>query len=638
MRLLDSINSPTDLKKIPQSEFPKLSQEVREEIIRVVSNTGGHLASNLGVVELTIALHYLFDAPKDRIVWDTGNQAYAHKLFTGRREQFKTLRQLGGLSGFTRREESPYDTFNAGHASTSISAALGMVEARELQGEDYKVIVVIGDGAMTAGLAYEALNQAGALGRDLIVILNDNEMSISKNVGAISVYLSRIITGPLYTKVKEETKHLLKTIPRIGEPMIKAAHRVEESAKGLFVPGLFFEELGFRYIGPMDGHRFDHLIPTLQNIKRLKGPILVHVITKKGKGFEPAEKNPVTLHATSPFDAQTAKPKKRPTVSTYTDVFASTLIRLAKRDKRILGITAAMPEGTGLGRFAETYPNRFYDVGIAEQHAITFAAGLAASGYRPVVAMYSTFLQRAFDQIVHDVCIQGLPVVFCLDRAGIVGEDGPTHHGVFDIGFLRILPNMVIMSPKDENELQHMLNTAFKHDGPIAIRYPRGAGLGVPFDSRLVRLPIGRGELLREGNDVGIIALGSGVNPSMAAAEQLSTEGISASVFNARFAKPLDRSLILRLAKRHKYLVTVEEHVLNGGFGSAVMELLEEEGIFGVEVKRVGIPDRFIEQGPARILCEQLGFSKEGIAQKVRSLVRSNLAGVTQNVMTGEER
>ncbi len=631
MRLLDTIQSPTDLKAIPRSELPRLAQEVREEIIEVVSTTGGHLATNLGIVELTIALHSVFDAPQDRIVWDTGNQAYTHKLFTGRREQFKTLRQLGGLSGFTRQEESPYDTFNAGHAGTSISAALGMVESRDRRGEDHKVIAVIGDGAMTAGLVYEGLNQAGALKRDLIVILNDNEMSISKNVGAISAYLSRIMTGPLYTKVKEETKRILATIPRIGEPLISAAHRVEESAKGLFVPGLLFEELGFLYVGPIDGHRFDHLFPTLENIKRLKGPILVHVITKKGKGYEPAEKNPISLHATAPFLRETGEAKKRPQAPTYTKVFASTLIRLAKRDKRIVAITAAMPEGTGLGSFAEVMPDRFYDVGIAEQHAVTFAAGLAVSGSRPVVAIYSTFLQRAFDQIIHDVCIQNLPVVLCLDRAGIVGEDGPTHHGVFDLGYLRILPNMVVMSPKDENELQHMLHTALKHPGPVAIRYPRGEGIGVPLDDRLLRIPIGRAELLRSGQDVALLALGIGVQSSLLAAQQLSDEGISVTVVNARFAKPLDRVMITRLAKKHKYLVTVEEHVLSGGFGSAVLELLEEERVFSVPVKRIGIPDRFIEQGPQRILREQLGLTPEGIAQEVRAMVQEKELRVMSN-------
>lgn len=636
MRLLDTIHSPTDLKTIPRSELPRLAQEVREEIVEVVSTTGGHLATNLGIVELTIALHSVFDAPRDRIVWDTGNQAYAHKLFTGRREQFKTLRQLGGLSGFTRQEESPYDTFNAGHAGTSISAALGMVESRDRRGEDHKVIAVIGDGAMTAGLVYEGLNQAGALKRDLIVILNDNEMSISKNVGAISAYLSRIMTGPLYTKVKAETKRILATIPRIGEPLISAAHRVEESAKGLFVPGLLFEELGFLYVGPIDGHRFDHLFPTLENIKRLKGPILVHVITKKGKGYEPAEKNPVSLHATAPFLRETGEVKKQPQAPTYTKVFASTLIRLAKRDKRIVAITAAMPEGTGLGFFAEAMPDRFYDVGIAEQHAVTFAAGLAASGSRPVVAIYSTFLQRAFDQIIHDVCIQNLPVVLCLDRAGIVGEDGPTHHGVFDLAYLRILPNMVVMSPKDENELQHMLNTAIKHPGPVAIRYPRGEGIGVPLDDRLLRIPIGRAELLRSGQDVALLALGFGVPPSLIAAQQLSDEGISATVVNARFAKPLDRAMITRLAKKHKCLVTVEEHVLNGGFGSAVLELLEEERVFSVPVRRIGIPDRFIEQGPQRILREQLGLAPESIAQEVRAMLRPGLADVSTRLGTGQ--
>jgi 1-deoxy-D-xylulose-5-phosphate synthase len=622
MRLLDTINSPADLKAISRSELPKLAEEIRKEIVDVVSNTGGHLATNLGIVELTIALHSVFDAPRDRIVWDTGNQAYAHKLLTGRREGFRTIRQLGGLSGFTRREESAYDTFNAGHAGTSISAALGMVESRDREGDDYKVVAVIGDGAMTAGLVYEGLNQAGASKRDMIVILNDNEMSISKNVGAISAYLSKIMTGPLYTKVKAETKRILAALPRVGEPLISAAHRMEESAKGLFVPGLLFEELGFLYVGPIDGHRFDHLFQTLENIKRLKGPILVHVITKKGKGYEPAEKNPVSLHATAPFLKETGEVKKKASAPTYTKVFATTLIRLAKRDRRIVAITAAMPEGTGLSLFAEALPDRFYDVGIAEQHAVTFAAGLAASGSRPVVAIYSTFLQRAFDQIVHDVCLQNLPVVLCLDRAGIVGEDGPTHHGVFDLGYLRILPNMTVMSPKDENELQHMLYTALKHPGPVALRYPRGEGIGVPLDDRLVRVPLGRAEVLRSGQDVALVALGFGVWPALRAAEQLSTEGISATVVNARFAKPLDRALLTRVARKHRYLVTVEEHVLNGGFGSAVLELLEEEKIEGLSVKRIGVPDQFIEHGSQRILREQLGLTPEGIAQEVRAMIR----------------
>jgi 1-deoxy-D-xylulose-5-phosphate synthase len=636
MRILDTINSPSDLKKLPRTDLPLLAQEIREEIIRVTSINGGHLATNLGIVELTLALHAVFDAPRDKIVWDTGNQVYAHKLITGRRDQFHTLRQFGGLSGFTRREESPYDTFNAGHAGTSISAALGMVEARDHLGQDQKVIAVIGDGAMTAGMVYEGLNQAGASKKDFIVILNDNEMSISRNVGAISAYLSRIITGQLYTKVKEEAKHLLKTIPRIGQPMIKAAHKVEESAKGFIGPGLLFEELGFQYIGPIDGNRFEHLFPTLENISRLKGPILVHVITKKGKGYEPAEQNPVTLHAASPFQVETGRARKTPRFPTYTAVFASTLTRLAKRDRQIMAITAAMPEGTGLSQFAMEFPDRCYDVGIAEPHAVTFAAGLAAAGLRPVVAIYSTFMQRAYDQIIHDVCIQNLPVVLCLDRAGLVGEDGHTHHGIFDIGFLRILPNLVIMAPKDENELQHMVYTASKHNGPVAIRYPRGEGLGVGMDTRLLRLPIGKAELLKDGSDVAILALGHGVYPSLEVARELEKEGIAAAVVNVRFVKPLDRELILQLARRTRRLVTVEEHVLQGGFGSAILEILEEEGLAGVEVKRIGLPDQFIEHGAVRSLRERFGFTTESLLRDVQSFVQAGLSAARLPEVQGQ--
>jgi 1-deoxy-D-xylulose-5-phosphate synthase len=629
MRLLDGINSPADLKKLPRTELPRLAEEIREEIIRVTSMNGGHLATNLGIVELTLALHIVFDAPRDKIVWDTGNQVYAHKLITGRRDRFHSIRQFGGLSGFTRREESPYDSFNAGHAGTSISAALGMVEARARFGEEYKVLAVIGDGAMTAGMVYEGLNQAGASKKDFIVILNDNEMSISKNVGAISAYLSRIITGQLYTKVKEETKHLLKTFPRIGGPVIKAAHKVEESAKGFIGPGLLFEEMGFQYIGPIDGNRFDHLFPTLENIKRLKGPILVHVITKKGKGYEPAERNPVTLHAASPFRIETGEARKTARVPTYTQVFASTLIKMAKRDRLIVAITAAMPEGTGLSQFAKEFPDRCFDVGIAEPHAVTFAAGLAASGLRPVVAIYSTFMQRAYDQIVHDVCIQNLPVLLGLDRAGLVGEDGHTHHGIFDIGFLRILPNLVLMAPKDENELQHMIHTALRHDGPTAIRYPRGEGIGVEMDSRLLRIPIGKGELLKNGHDLAILALGHAVHPSLAVAGELEREGISAAVVNARFVRPIDRELIVQLARKTRRLITVEEHVLKGGFGSAVLEVLEEEGISGVEVKRIGLPDQFIEHGGVRILRERFGFTADTLLRDIQSFYQEGLPAGT---------
>jgi 1-deoxy-D-xylulose-5-phosphate synthase len=621
MRLLDKINGPEDLKRLPKEQLPVLSQEIREEIVRVVSQNGGHLASNLGIVELTLALHYVLDAPRDKIVWDTGNQAYAHKLITGRRDRFPTLRQLGGISGFTRREESPYDAFNAGHAGTSISAALGMVEARDQNGESFKVAAVIGDGAMTAGMVYEGLNQAGSLKKDFIIVLNDNEMSISRNVGALSSYLNRIITGGFYTKVKEETETLIKAIPKIGETLARFAHRAEESAKGMIVPGLLFEEMGIRYIGPIDGHRFEHLIPTLENVKQLKGPVLVHVITKKGKGYEPAEKNPVTLHAPSPFERETGEVRRQPGAPTYTKVFANTLIELARTDKRIVAITAAMADGTGLSLFHEAIPDRFYDVGIGEPHAVTFAAGLATNGMRPVVAIYSTFLQRAFDQIVHDVGIQNLPVVLCLDRAGLVGEDGHTHHGVFDLGYLRLIPNLMVMAPKDEDELRHMLFTALKRNGPVAIRYPRGQGLGVSVEGPLKEIPIGRGEVLCEGQDVALVGLGYGVPIAREAARLLEAEGITSTVVNARYAKPLDEELLLGIARRHARVVTVEEHVLQGGFGSAVLELYERTGVAGATVKRIGLPDEFIEHGAQRLLRQRYGITPEGVVRAVRTVL-----------------
>ncbi|HEY5649428.1 MAG TPA: 1-deoxy-D-xylulose-5-phosphate synthase, partial [Nitrospiria bacterium] len=624
MRLIDKINSPRDLKKIPREDFPAVAEEIREQIIRMTSANGGHLATNLGIVELTLALHAVFDAPTDKIVWDTGNQVYAHKIITGRRDEFQSTRQFKGLSGFTSREESEYDSFNAGHAGTSISAALGMVEAREQSGKDHRVVAVIGDGAMTVGMVYEGLNQAGASEKDFIVILNDNEMSISKNVGALSLYLSRIITGDIYNRVKKDTKQILESIPSIGESMVRVAHKMEESVKGLIGPGMLFEELGFQYIGPIDGNRFDHLLPTLENIKRLKGPVLVHALTKKGKGYVPAEKNPVSLHAASPFSMKNGKPSKVPKNPSYTRIFSNTLNRLAEKDKRIVAITAAMPEGTGLTSFAEAFPGRFYDVGIAEQHSVTFAAGLAADGFKPVVAIYSTFMQRAYDQIIHDVCLQKLPVVLCLDRAGLVGQDGPTHHGVFDIGFLRIIPNLVVMSPKDENELQHMIYTALEHAGPVAVRYPRGEGVGVKLDPELIRLPLGKGEIVKTGSDVAVIGFGYGVDPAISAAEELEREGISVSVANARFAKPVDRDLILNLARETGRLVTVEEGVLAGGFGSAVLEVLEEEGLFNVEVKRIGLPDQFIEHGAVATLREGFGFNVETIVRDVRTMFKKS--------------
>ncbi len=621
MSLLKSIHGPSDLKRMSPEQFPELCQEIREQIISVVSNVGGHLASNLGVVELTVALHALLDTPKDKIVWDTSNQAYAHKLLTGRRERFHTLRQFGGLSGFCKREESVYDTFNAGHAGTGVSAALGMVEAREQLGQNHKVVCVVGDGAMTAGLTLEGLHHAGGLDKDVLVILNDNQMSISKNVGAISAYLNRTFTGEFYTRVKEETRQFLGAIPRIGQPITKIAHRAEELAKGIILPGLLFEELGFRYVGPIDGHKFEHLLPTLANVLKLKGPTLLHVITKKGLGYRPAMENPVWFHACPAFVRETGEPAKKAPRPSYTAIAVNTLVTLARQDRRIVAITAAMCEGTGLTVFEKEFPGRLYDVGIAEQHAVTFAGGLAAQGMRPVVAIYSTFLQRAFDQIVHDVATQNLPITFCIDRGGLVAEDGTTHHGAFDYAYLRHVPNMVVMAPKDENELQHMIKTCLTHDGPATVRYPRGTSLGVRMDPEPVTLPIGKGELLRDGTDVAIVAVGVMVWQAMKAAERLEQDGISAAVVNARFVKPLDAGLLAEVARRVRCLVTAEEAARMGGFGSAVLESLSDQGITGLPTKVLGLPDWFIEQGPQDLLREKYGLTAEGIYQGAKALL-----------------
>ncbi len=621
MPLLKAVHSPSDLKRMSPDQFPELCQEIREQIISVLSNVGGHLASNLGVVELTVALHYLLDTPTDKIVWDTSNQAYAHKLLTGRREQFHTLRQFGGLSGFCKREESEYDTFNAGHAGTGVSAAVGMVEAREQLGQEHKVVCVVGDGAMTAGMTLEGMHHAGGSDRDFLVVLNDNQMSISKNVGAISAYLSRTFTGEFYTKVREETGHLLESIPHIGEQVKRMALRAEELAKGLILPGVLFEELGFTYVGPIDGHRFDHLLPTLENVLKLKGPVLLHVITKKGLGYEPAMKDPVWFHACSPFVRETGKPAKRAPRPSYTQHAVNSLIKLARQDRRIVAVTAAMCEGTGLNAFEKEFPDRIYDVGIAEQHAVTFAGGLAAQGMRPVVALYSTFLQRAYDSLVHDVATQNLPVTFCIDRGGLVAEDGTTHHGAFDYAYLRHVPNMVVMAPKDENELQHMVKTCLTYEGPASVRYSRGSCLGVEVDAEPVALPVGKGELLKDGTDVGIVAIGVTVPEALKAAERLEQEGISTAVVNARFVKPLDQELICGLAGRVRCLVTVEEGCRMGGFGSAVLEALSDHGMVQVPTKLVGLPDWYIEQGPQDLLREKYGLTAEGIYQAAKEAV-----------------
>lgn len=619
MSLLKNIHSPADLKRLSPGQFPELCQEIREQILAVVSNVGGHLASNLGVVELTVALQYLLDTPNDKIVWDTSNQAYTHKLLTGRREQFHTLRQYGGLSGFCKREESAYDTFNAGHAGTGVSAAFGMVEAREQRGEKHKVVCVVGDGAMTAGMTLEGLHHAGGTNKDFLVVLNDNQMSISRNVGAISAYLNRTFTGEFYARMREETGQLLRKIPHIGLEVQKIARRAEELAKGAILPGLLFEELGFQYAGPIDGHNFEHLLPTLENALKMKGPVLLHVITKKGLGYQAAMDNPVWFHACPPFVRETGVPAKKAVRPSYTSMAVDALIKVAHQDKRVVAITAAMCEGTGLNAFEKEFPERIYDVGIAEQHAVTFAAGMAAQGMKPVVALYSTFLQRAYDQVVHDVATQNLPVTFCIDRGGLVAEDGTTHHGAFDFAFLRHVPNMVVAAPKDENELQHMIKTCVSYDGPASVRYARGVSLGVPMDPEPAILPIGKGELLREGTDVAIVAIGVTVWPAMKAAERLAQEGISAAVVNARFAKPLDTELILKTAKNVRCLVTVEEGCKMGGFGSAVLEALSEAGLM-LRTKVLGLPDWYIEQGPQDLLRERYGLTADGIYNSVKAL------------------
>ncbi len=622
-KVLDQIECPFDVKKLDPEELERLCSELREEILSTVSKNGGHLASNLGVVELTVALHYVFDFPRDKVIWDVGHQSYTHKILTGRKDRFHTLRQYEGISGFPKRDESPYDAFDSGHSGTSISSALGMAEARRQKGEEGRMIALIGDGSMTAGLAFEGLNQSGHIDQDLIVILNDNEMSISPNVGALSSYLNRLMTGQFVNRFREDFKAFLETLPRIGKSALRFAKQAEESLKGLLVPGLLFEELGMKYIGPIDGHRLDYLIETLQNVKKLRGPILIHVITKKGKGYPPAEKNPAQYHSVPPFHIETGEPKQGSIGNppTYTQVFGETLCQLAKENKHLIAITAAMQSGTGLERFAEEFPDRFYDIGIAEQHAVTFAAGLALEGMKPVVAIYSTFLQRAYDQILQDVGLQNLPVVFALDRGGIVGEDGPTHQGLFDFSYLRHIPNLIIMVPKDEDELQQMMKTAIECPSPVAFRYPRGKGEGVKRNPVLRSIEIGKGEVLREGGDLLILAIGTTVYPSIRAAERLDASGIHAAVINTRFLKPLDGDLIGEWARKIGKILTVEENVLQGGFGSAVLELLQEKGLSSVHVKRLGIPDLFVEHGPPSLLRAKYGIDEAGIYRAVKEMM-----------------
>jgi 1-deoxy-D-xylulose-5-phosphate synthase len=613
--MLEAIRSPADVKRLTPDQLPALADEMRRYLIRTLAPIGGHLGAGLGVVELTIALHYLFNSPRDKIVWDVGHQAYPHKMLTGRFERMPTIRQYGGLSGFTKRAESEHDPFGAGHASTSISAAYGMAVGRDLQGESNHAIAVIGDGALTGGMAFEALNHAGARDNRLLVILNDNEMSIAPNVGAVSAYLARIITGRTYTGVKDTAKRVLSRLPGA----LDAARRLEEHVKGMITPGTLFEELGFRYIGPIDGHDFEHLLPTLANCKHLDGPVLLHVLTRKGLGFSPAEEDPETWHGLGPYDPENGCPLPAGDgPPSYTQVFADTLADLADTDARIVAITAAMPGGTGLARFARRHPSRCFDVGIAEQHAITFAGGLAVEGLRPVVAIYSTFLQRGYDQIIHDICIQNLPVVFCMDRAGIVGADGATHAGSFDIAFLRCLPNITLMAPKDENELRSMLATALTLPGPAAIRYPRGLGLGLEPEP-VAPLPVGTAEVLAGGPDGLVVAVGTRVHDAAAAVAARAKKGQRFALINLRFVKPLDTATILQQLPKGKPLVVVEEGTRLGGIGEAIAVEALGQGWHGPFV-HLGIPDAFPAHGSQAEILRDLGLDAEGIATALSRL------------------
>ncbi|MBI2655267.1 1-deoxy-D-xylulose-5-phosphate synthase [Candidatus Woesearchaeota archaeon] len=615
--LLNTIDSPKDLKKLDRLQLGQLSNEIRDKIIEIVSKNGGHLGGPLGAVELTLAVHYVFDAPKDRIVFDTGHQCYPHKLITGRRDSFQTLRQYQGVCGFCNIKESEYDVFGAGHASTAISAAFGIAKARDYQKEDSKVVAIVGDGALTAGLAFEGLNNLGASKTDMLIILNDNRMSISPNVGALSNYLNKIVLKSGYFRLRKTTKGLLQRIPGIGEEELDKVFKAQERLRNLYSEGIFFESLGFQYFGPIDGHNLDELIPALQNIKELKGPVILHIKTEKGKGYPFAEKDMEKFHGMPKFDPINGQKYVTTTNISWTDSFANALIRIAEDNEKIIAITAAMKSGTGLNKFEKHFPERTIDVGIAEQHAVTFAGGLAINGMRPVCAIYSTFLQRAYDQIIHDVCLQNLPVIFALDRAGLVGDDGPTHNGPFDIAYLRAIPNITIMVPKDENELQHMLYTATFINGPSSVRFPRGAGIGILLDPEFKKLEVGKGEVLREGNDLLILGIGPMLYDAMQAADELK---INATIINARFAKPIDSQLILEHAKKIKNIITLEEGTINGGFGSAVLELLEDSGI-RANVKRIGVPDEFIEHGKPDIQKKLIGIDREGIKKAMQEII-----------------
>ncbi len=619
---LTHIDSPADLKKVPREELPKVAEELRNFLIAEVSKVGGHLASSLGAVELTLALHYLFNAPKDKIVWDVGHQAYGHKIITGRRDRFPSLRQYGGISGFPVRDESPYDTFNVAHACTAISGALGMAVARDLKGENFHVIAVVGDAGLTGGVALEGINNLGTLQKKVLVILNDNKMSISPNVGAIEGYLNRIVHGQAYHRLTQEVEKMMLAVPRLGPRLLKLSKDIVESAKNLLIPGLVFEELGFDYVGPINGHSIEDLLNALAKVKDNSGPTLLHIVTQKGKGYPHAEKLPVKYHGVTQFDVSTGAFHKAPAKApSYTAVFGRALCELAEKDSRIVAITAAMSEGTGLDEFSKRFPDRFFDVGIAEQHAVDFATGLACEGMYPVAAIYSTFLQRAYDQLVHDVCLMHVPVTLALDRAGIVGADGPTHHGLYDLIYLSALPGMVVMAPKDENELRHMLATALTVDGPAALRYPRGNGIGVPLDVEFKCLEIGKAEILREGGDIAILALGSMVYPCLEAAAKLEFFGIRATVINARFMKPLDEELFSVLAAEKQFLVTAEEGTEAGGFGANIAALLHDRNI-PTSILRIAVPDRIIPHGPPNLLHAKYGLDVDGIVERIKNFAK----------------
>lgn len=622
-KFLHNINSPADVKKLNLDELKILAGEIREYIIQVVSDTGGHLAPSLGAVEIALAVHYVFDSPKDKIIWDVGHQAYAHKIITERREAFASNRCWEGISGFPKRKESPHDAFGTGHASTSISAGLGIAAARDALGEDYSVVAIIGDGSLTGGLAFEGLNNAGASGRDMIVILNDNQMSISPNVGALHNYLTNILTHPTLSKMKDELWDITGKLPS-GELLQKAMGKIDSGLKAFLTPGLLFESLGFDYLGPVNGHDIENMVRILNRLKDLKGPKILHALTQKGRGYKFAEEDATRFHGLGSFDKSTGEDNgKGKSAPSYTSVFGETIVELASRNDKIVGITAAMGPGTGLSMLQEAYPDRFYDVGIAEGHAVTFAAGLATQGMRPVVAIYSTFFQRAFDQVVHDVALQKLPVVFALDRAGLVGEDGPTHHGCFDLSFLRSVPDLVIMAPRNEAELQDMLYTAVKYeDGPVVVRYPRSKGEGVKLKKRMRKIPIGKGEILHEGEDIAILGVGPVLHECLKAVKLLSESDINPTIVDMKFVKPMDRSLVKQIASLHKIILTIEENSLEGGFGSGVMEIVSSLD-YSPKVFRMGIPDMFIEHGPRAHLLKNIGLTADGISTTVKKLAET---------------